>query len=313
MEEFKKDLLKVCGKNTAALIIFFVLGGVFLAFGLLMWITAYDPFDAQTDGYATMEVTYVMGPFAELTSDGKDHTEFYIAEDSEGYWSIIATKGETSLPVYGVDVDDTVLDSLPAHTIRGKSTSMPPQAAHYLVDYLSDTGLDITTYNYDEYFGDHYLDTTHTAVENSIVLYVIAAVFTVLGIIIFSAGGNKKKAVKKKIALLEQNGGLQRIYSDFASSPRNFSPKLGVAVSNHFILDYNNTKEGFYVTPLDDITNVFKCNMLNGDPTTTSYIALETADGKRTLVAAHSGKSKDFDQVLNQLKANIHQGGVMTW
>lgn len=35
MEEFKKDLLKVCGKNTAALIIFFVLGGVFLAFGLL--------------------------------------------------------------------------------------------------------------------------------------------------------------------------------------------------------------------------------------------------------------------------------------
>ena len=86
MEEFKKDLLKVCGKNTAALIIFFVLGGVFLAFGLLMWITAYDPFDAQTDGYATMEVTYVMGPFAELTSDGKDHTEFYIAEDSEGYW-----------------------------------------------------------------------------------------------------------------------------------------------------------------------------------------------------------------------------------
>lgn len=136
MEEFKKDLLKVCGKNTAALIIFFVLGGVFLAFGLLMWITAYDPFDAQTDGYATMEVTYVMGPFAELTSDGKDHTEFYIAEDSEGYWSIIATKGETSLPVYGVDVDDTVLDSLPAHTIRGKSTSMPPQAAHYLVDYL---------------------------------------------------------------------------------------------------------------------------------------------------------------------------------
>ena len=114
MEEFKKDLLKVCGKNTAALIIFFVLGGVFLAFGLLMWITAYDPFDAQTDGYATMEVTYVMGPFAELTSDGKDHTEFYIAEDSEGYWSIIATKGETSLPVYGVDIDDTVLDSLPA-------------------------------------------------------------------------------------------------------------------------------------------------------------------------------------------------------
>ena len=76
-----------------------------------MWITAYDPFDAQTDGYATMEVTYVMGPFAELTSDGKDHTEFYIAEDSEGYWSIIATKGETSLPVYGVDaVSYTHLD-----------------------------------------------------------------------------------------------------------------------------------------------------------------------------------------------------------
>ena len=30
MEEFKKDLLKVCGKNIAALIIFFVLGGLLL-------------------------------------------------------------------------------------------------------------------------------------------------------------------------------------------------------------------------------------------------------------------------------------------
>ena len=124
MEEFKKDLLKVCGKNTAALIIFFVLGGVFLAFGLLMWITAYDPFDAQTDGYATMEVTYVMGPFAELTSDGKDHTEFYIAEDSEGYWSIIATKGETSLPVYGVDVDDTVHDPGKKHQHASSGSSL---------------------------------------------------------------------------------------------------------------------------------------------------------------------------------------------
>lgn len=199
MEEFKKDLLKVCGKNTAALIIFFVLGGVFLAFGLLMWITAYDPFDAQTDGYATMEVTYVMGPFAELTSDGKDHTEFYIAEDSEGYWSIIATKGETSLPVYGVDVDDTVLDSLPAHTIRGRSTSMPPQAAHYLVDYLSDTGLDITTYNYDEYFGDHYLDTTHTAVESSIVLYVLLPYLQFLVLLFFQQAATRKRPLRKRL------------------------------------------------------------------------------------------------------------------
>lgn len=76
---------------------------------------------------------------------------------------------------------------------------MPPQAAHYLVDYLSDTGLDITTYNYDEYFGDHYLDTTHTAVENSIVLYVIAAVFTVLGIIIFQQAATRKRPLRKRL------------------------------------------------------------------------------------------------------------------
>ena len=97
-----------------------------------------------------------------------------------------------------------------------------------------------------------------------------------------------------------------KINSDDKSSSAQYIGGIAGSVDNSSI-------EGFYVTPLDDITNVFKCNMLNGDPTTTSYIALETADGKRTLVASHSGKSKDFDQVLNQLKANIHQGGVMTW
>ena len=63
--------------------------------------------------------------------------------------------------------------------------------------------------------------------------------------------------------------------------------------------------------PLNTITNVFKCNMVNREPTTDTYIALETADGTRSLLSAR--KNKDLDKIIAQLKANINQGGITTW
>ncbi|MBU5473531.1 MAG: hypothetical protein GX284_10975 [Clostridiales bacterium] len=311
MEEFKKNLLKICGKNIVAPIIFLGIGVLFLVIGLIPEWTTYKSFDPQSDGYATLDVTYVMGPFAELVNDNKSDTEFYIAEDSDGYWNIIATKKGTSLPVYGVDVQDDDLNTLTGQTIRGESTLIPYEASRYLVDYLSDAGLDITTSNYSEYFGDYYLDTTHPANENSIYLYIVAAAFAFISILIFTTGNNKKKAVKKKISTLEQTGEFQQIYSDFSVSPSIFSSNMKLAVSNHFILDFNDKKDGFSVMPLNTITNVFKCNMVNGEPTTDTYIALETADGTRSLLSAR--KNKDLDKIIAQLKANINQGGITTW
>lgn len=149
--------------------------------------------------------------------------------------------------------------------------------------------------------------------EGAPVFYILTALFAFLGILILVLDIRKKNAVKNKIAMLEQNGGLQRIFSDFAGGPHIFSSRMRLAVSSHFILDYNDTKEGFYVYPLHDITNIFKCNMVNGDPTTTNYIALETADGRRSLVMARNGNSKELNNILSLLQQNINQGGVMTW
>ena len=63
------------------------------------------------------DIGVLQGHTAALTDQLPGGTQQGVDGNSEGYWSIIATKGETSLPVYGVDVDDTVLDSLPCEGI----------------------------------------------------------------------------------------------------------------------------------------------------------------------------------------------------
>ena len=59
---------------------------------------------------------------------------------------------------------------------------------------------------------------------------------------------------------------------------------------------------------MENVVNVFKCNMVDGEPTSTNYIALETADGKRYLVAACAKTGREFDNVLMQLKSMANGG-----
>ena len=58
MEEFKKNLLKICGKNIVAPIIFLGIGVLFLVIGLIPEWTTYKSFDPQSDGYATLDELY---------------------------------------------------------------------------------------------------------------------------------------------------------------------------------------------------------------------------------------------------------------
>ena len=67
----------------------------------------------------------------------------------------------------------------------------------------------------------------------------------------------------------------------------------------------------FLYTPLDQFYNVFKCNMVNGKPTTSNYIALELKNGQRILVAACPNTSKSFNTALDMLKQSVNGG--MQW
>ena len=51
--------------------------------------------------------------------------------------------------------------------------------------------------------------------------------------------------------------------------------------------------------------------MVNGNPTTSNYIALELKNGQRILVAACPNVSKDFNAALDMLKQSVNGG--MQW
>ena len=302
MEQFKKDLLKMSGGSIVAPIILGIIAAIFVVLGLMQSNTDYVQFDPFDKGYASLDVVYVMGPFAEKTEDSKT-IEFYIAEAKDEGWYIIGTDTKSTLPVYGSDVMDDDIASLASTTVKGKSKEIPSELASYLIDYFSGTGADLSMLNYNQYFGDHYLDTTESAWEEGAVFYIIAVICAVILIILVAVNAKKKKDIKKQLCTLEENGQLGAIFQDFSSGQRIFAKKLKLATAGRYVLDFNTPKNGFEVIPLTNVNNVFKCNMIQEQPTTTNYIALETTEGARYLIAPSAKVNSEFETVIAQLKA----------
>ena len=139
--------------------------------------------------------------------------------------------------------------------------------------------------------------------EESAVFYIIAVICAVILIILVAFNAKKKKDIKKQLRTLEENGQLGAIFQDFSSNQRIFAKKLKLATAGRYVLDFNTPKNGFEVIPLTNVNNVFKCNMIQEQPTTTNYIALETTEGARYLIAPSAKVNSEFETVIAQLKA----------
>ncbi len=310
MEEFKKKLYKMSGTKIGGVIVLFVLAIPFILFGLVINWATYDEFDAMTEGYAKLDVTYVMGPFASQGDEDSPSNQYFVAEATDGLWYVIDTGESNDLPVYGIDITDSDFDTLSVRKLYGKSTYMPSELVYYLVDYFSDSDVDLTESNYSDYFGLCYLDTTDTEWSGSIIFFMFGAVMVLTALIVLGVICNKRSKIKKTFTQLEQIGLMESIYSDFSMGQTVYSPKFKLAFSRHYLLDFSVKKEGFRIYPLKTIVNVFKCNMINGEPTTTSYIALET-DSQRFCIAPTTVASKEYQSIIAQLKKNVLEGAII--
>lgn len=307
MESFKKKLCGLKGGSYAGCIVLLVIAAVLAVYGFAQGQGSYKPFDPTSGGNVKLRVKYVMGPFAEMTNENDITTdEFYIAEDDEGYWYILGTDAYNELPVYGEDVNDDTLAALPTTTVFGRSTTVPDEMVPYIVDFFSDTDAGLTVDNYDEFFGDHYLDSTAPAIgENSIFFYIMAGVFALIALILLAPADTGRKRVKAQLVEMEQNGRLQPIYEDFVAGQPFYSAPLKLALSDRYILDFSVAQGGFAVLQAADVTNVYKSRMVNGNPSTTTYLVLENEQGQQYGLAPNAGKSKDLEVALLRLKASI--------
>lgn len=83
MEDFKKNLLKMGKTNRTVPAVLLIAAAFFLLFGIFMIPHKDQPFDPTSGGYASLNIVYVMGPFAEQTSDGRTVKKYYVAKTTK--------------------------------------------------------------------------------------------------------------------------------------------------------------------------------------------------------------------------------------
>lgn len=312
MQDFKKELLGLCKKSYTVLIILGIVVLFFVGLGAYECTKGKEPFDAMESGYASMDVTYLMGPFAE--DSGSNGMNYYVAEQADGYWSIVGMKNTKDIPVYGEDVFDDDLDNLKSYTIKGKSESMTYDMKRYVGDFFEDAGAEtVSLQDIESLFGTHYLDTSNTPVNTAIIFWIIAGIFFVIMLIGLSSMGSRKKKVKAQFKNLEQSGMLQVLYQDLSSARRITSKKYNLAIGSQYLLDFNSTQNGFDIVPLDGVNNVFECRMEDGEPSKFSFIALENVAGKRILTARTENPKQEYRDIIAQLKHITQMNGGTQW
>lgn len=311
MDEFQKKLLWMCKRELKLVTV--ILIGLVLAlaiYGSALYFTEYEPFGGIEDGYAKMDVSYVLGPFAGETEDDRVTCEYYFAKDQEGYWYVLGLAPDHELPVYGIDLkEEKDLEALVPQTVYGYSTGIPYDLVPYMLEYFENTDLEITEDNYPDYFGFAYLDATDTDSEAEGLIFLVLAAVLLIGTVALQFTGNrKKKMVKQQIEEMLLSGEFKKLYEDFRDDRGAFYRSLKIAVSPNYVLDYV-CPGGIDIIPLDNVVNAFKCNMsASGCPLSESFIALETEDGKRIQIANSEKADTEFQNALQQIKKIICEG-----
>ena len=91
MEQFKKDLITTGRPSFIPALILGIIAIISAVTGIAFEFSRYDNFDPTHKGLAQLNAIYLMGPFAEETTNGKVTARYYIAEDTNGYLCVIST------------------------------------------------------------------------------------------------------------------------------------------------------------------------------------------------------------------------------
>ena len=137
MEQFKKDLITTGRPSFIPALILGIIAIISAVTGIAFEFSRYDNFDPTHKGLAQLNAIYLMGPFAEETTNGKVTARYYIAEDTNGYLCVISTNKNTSVPVYGQDfTDGNDIYSFTPQTLKGNRVKISAKLASYLAIIL---------------------------------------------------------------------------------------------------------------------------------------------------------------------------------
>lgn len=319
MKKFDDKVKAARNKTKRISIIFIIMAIIFVLIGLFMGNTnkeSWENFNTSISksDYYKAKVYFLEGPFAEYTTNGITTEEIYIAyaENDEIFIVNVSTSNK-NIPIYGVDVTEEDIpeniEEMESVAVYGYSTKIDNEVAQLLVDYMNE-GYDeelFNLFNYKDVFGEYYLDTTNISNDGSIVCYVLAAFFCIIGIIYLFTNKNKK-LIENSITVLEQRAILEDVKEDYENSESKKYKKIKLELTDKYIYSF---ADSIIVVPYEDVTKVYHSNVVNGKYQLKMYIALETIDSIRYFVAGKplSSKNAEFDEALEYIRNKIKAGG----
>lgn len=314
MEEFEKKLKKAKKGQSKTGVIFLIFAIILLVIG----ITTGNPdkeswaiFDGLDSGeHYKADILYLIGPFAEYTEDYVVTEELYTAVTKDNEYILVKTKANTDLPMLGEDVTEENIDTVEPVTIYGYSEILESDVEEFLVEFWNQVYEEeiFTTYNYSEYFGYSYLDTTNQPEQTTTACYVLAAVFGVVGIIYLIGNRKNKQNTSKLLRKLEEDGKLEVLKNEYTNGAVDKYKKLNLEITENYIVSY---APQLVIVPVADVVNAYRTNMIDGVYQPCRYIALETRNNEKYYVAMQplDSKKSEFENALEKIKRKVMQGG----
>lgn len=251
----------------------------------------FNPLDTKVGTMAYLDVVGVSDWLYNY-----DGAVYYSAEDDEGYFYTVRL----------TDAQHEEMAAQQAYWTRETEDAPQPEVYRlegYVQEISDDTRQsladcwDISTGEYEQYFGDLYLNATTTSGEQNSGPWFFFALFTALfAIYFFMMSGRSSKTAKKCLKRLEELGLLDRAAEEFASANHTVVGKDRARLSGRFIYSHGSG----VVVAYEDILWCYKMNQRRNFAVTNTYLTVYTRTLK-DLPAVNFGKNDRKGEIENAL------------
>lgn len=313
MGKLEEKIKKIYKRGIISTTVIFLIGMLFLIPGFLIYTRNPEDSSIEFNKYTTeyeyskVDVKYLMGPFAEETENGRTTKEFYVAEGPDKECFVIATKKNTDIPIYGVDVSDNDLKKLESIRIYGYADPIDTKLQQLLLETFN-SGLEedekLDTNTCIQWLGQYYIDTTKSPHSMGLGMSIFGGILLFVGITAIFTTKKMRKNQREAIAKMDN---WDDIKEDYDTSSIIEYKKIGLELGNKYLYDfiYGN---GITIIAYKDVLKVYASNMYNGKINQMcTFITIETKNNKKYSIAPKpiNKKVAQFEEAINAIKEKI--------
>ena len=299
-----ENVLKNSKRNLQALLI----GVMFLVLGIILLVTSVSKDEESLDNMtdlndiimneenkndkkAYLNITNV--PYKFAVYDGKTDS-YYIVTDGEYLYVVYMSDNKFAT----MDDENDFEDSKKITGITHNTTKdIKKLAIDAYNDSMEDEEDKITLADFDNYFGEVYLDTTTDFTDESNTYALLAILSCGIAITIFLVVFIKKIRFKKAIKKYD-NETLELLDEEMSSEEAFYYSKLKLYLTKDYIININGT---FKVIKYSDILWMYPFEQRVNGIKTSQAIKVFTSDGKTNIVAIINITTKSKKEMYNEI------------